>query len=136
MMGPNFGYFLSNFGQNLDNEIFIYLLILRNLMFILSFFIFSSFKFYVTLKLWFFSVLTVEYNTGEAEKCTALQFLNAEQTTDKLGPYLFSQCQEINCRSLLPCMDTPLVKQSYEAKVGLKNLKNFGCSLFCSLFDI
>ncbi len=30
---------------------------------------------------------------------------------------MFSECREINARSILPCMDTPAVKQTYSANV-------------------
>uniref|UniRef100_A0A1I8ERW6 Leukotriene A-4 hydrolase n=1 Tax=Wuchereria bancrofti TaxID=6293 RepID=A0A1I8ERW6_WUCBA len=63
--------------------------------------------------------LTIIYNTGE--KCSALQFLKAEQTVTKAKPYLFSQCQAIYARSIVPCMDTPSVKQSYDAVVAVPN---------------
>ncbi|KAL3998959.1 Peptidase M1 family protein [Acanthocheilonema viteae] len=61
--------------------------------------------------------LTIIYNTGE--RCSALQFLKAEQTVTKKKPYLFSQCQHIHARSIVPCMDTPSVKQSYDAVVAV-----------------
>ncbi|EFO24658.2 leukotriene A4 hydrolase [Loa loa] len=61
--------------------------------------------------------LSVIYNTGE--KCSALQFLKAEQTVTKAKPYLFSQCQPIHARSIVPCMDTPSVKQTYDAMVAV-----------------
>lgn len=64
-----------------------------------------------------FSNLVITYNTGET--CTALQFLKTEQTAAKEKPYLFSQCQHIHARSIVPCMDTPSVKQSYDAVVRL-----------------
>ncbi|EFP10186.1 hypothetical protein CRE_24300 [Caenorhabditis remanei] len=60
-------------------------------------------------------VLTVKYESSN--NAAALQFLTAEQTTDKVAPYLFSQCQAINARSIVPCMDTPSVKSTYEAEV-------------------
>ncbi|CAB3406460.1 unnamed protein product [Caenorhabditis bovis] len=59
--------------------------------------------------------VTINYETGK--NAAALQFLTKEQTTDKKAPYLFSQCQAINARSIVPCMDTPSVKSTYEAKV-------------------
>uniref|UniRef100_A0A158Q6S5 Leuk-A4-hydro_C domain-containing protein n=1 Tax=Elaeophora elaphi TaxID=1147741 RepID=A0A158Q6S5_9BILA len=61
--------------------------------------------------------LVITYNTGE--KCSALQFLKTEQTVAKKKPYLFSQCQHIHARSIVPCMDTPSVKQSYDAVVAV-----------------
>ncbi|VDK76038.1 unnamed protein product, partial [Onchocerca ochengi] len=61
--------------------------------------------------------LSISYKTGE--KCSALQFLKAEQTVTKKKPYLFSQCQSIHARSIVPCMDTPAVKQTYNAVVAV-----------------
>ncbi|KAM3720883.1 Aminopeptidase ltah-1.1 [Dirofilaria immitis] len=63
--------------------------------------------------------LTIIYNTGG--KCSALQFLKSEQTVTKKKPYLFSQCQSIHARSIVPCMDTPSVKQTYHAVVSVPN---------------
>ncbi|KAJ2161352.1 Leucyl aminopeptidase yscIV [Coemansia sp. RSA 552] len=47
----------------------------------------------------------------------AIQFLTPEQTLGKTHPYLFTQCEEIHARSLLPCQDSPSVKISYSATV-------------------
>ncbi|VDN04017.1 unnamed protein product [Thelazia callipaeda] len=59
--------------------------------------------------------LVIFYQTGA--NCTALQFLEPVQTHAKLKPYLFSQCQTVHARSIVPCMDTPSVKQTYDAMV-------------------
>lgn len=57
--------------------------------------------------------LAVKLEFETTKECTALQFLPANATDGKTGPYLFSQCQAIHARSLFPCFDTPAVKCPY-----------------------
>jgi leukotriene-A4 hydrolase len=67
--------------------------------------------------------LTVGATVGvEVWWCTgpgasALQFLTPEQTAGGKKPYLFTQCQAIHARSLLPCQDAPAAKATYSAAV-------------------
>lgn len=57
----------------------------------------------------------IEYSTSPSS--SAIQWLSKEQTQDKVYPYMFTQCQAIHARSLVPCMDTPAVKATYTAKI-------------------
>ncbi|KAJ9476995.1 Leucine aminopeptidase 2 [Pseudozyma hubeiensis] len=57
----------------------------------------------------------IEYTT--TERCTALGWLTREQTAGKTNPFLYSQCQAIHCRSLVPCIDSPSHKITYTATV-------------------
>ncbi|CAE7351135.1 ltah-1.1 [Symbiodinium sp. KB8] len=58
---------------------------------------------------------SVTYRT--TSQSSAVQFLKAEQTADKEAPFLFTQCQAIHARSLLPCQDTPGVKCTFTSSV-------------------
>jgi leukotriene-A4 hydrolase len=57
----------------------------------------------------------VRYQT--TQQSTAVQWLPPAQTAGKKYPYLFTQCQAIHARALLPCQDRPGVKATYSAQV-------------------
>jgi len=53
-------------------------------------------------------IILINYDT--TDEGSAVQFLDKEQTTGKQYPYMFTQCESILCRELLPIQDTPAVK--------------------------
>ncbi|KAG9326732.1 hypothetical protein KVV02_008622 [Mortierella alpina] len=59
--------------------------------------------------------ITVGYAT--TKECTACQWLEPSQTVGKKHPYLFTQCQAIHARSLVPCQDSPSIKLTYSANI-------------------
>ncbi|KAJ7293982.1 peptidase family M1-domain-containing protein [Mycena rebaudengoi] len=61
--------------------------------------------------------IDVKISYSTTKDCTALQWLDKEQTQGKCFPYLFSQCQPIHARALAPLQDTPSVKIKYTASV-------------------
>jgi aminopeptidase N len=57
----------------------------------------------------------VRYRTSPG--ASALQWLSPEMTAGAAQPYLFSQCQAIHARSVVPCQDTPSFRQTYTASL-------------------
>lgn len=61
--------------------------------------------------------IRISYRT--APNASALQWLDPEQTLGKKQPYLFTQCQAIHARSVLPCQDTPSIRQTFTASIDV-----------------
>ncbi|MCX5746378.1 MAG: M1 family metallopeptidase [Proteobacteria bacterium] len=57
--------------------------------------------------------ITIRYHTSP--EASALQWLTPAQTRGGVQPYLFSQCQAIHTRSLVPVQDTPRLRVRYTA---------------------
>ena len=59
----------------------------------------------------------VRYRTGP--DASALQWLEPEQTAGGKVPFLYSQCQAIHARSVVPLQDTPRLRITYEAELDV-----------------
>jgi leukotriene-A4 hydrolase len=60
---------------------------------------------------------TVRFQYYITAAASAVQWLPASATKGGKHPYVFTQCQAIHARSLMPCMDSPAVKTPYLAVV-------------------
>ena len=61
--------------------------------------------------------IAITYKTSP--KASAAQWLPPSQTLGKKDPYMFTQCQAIHARSLIPCQDSPGCKFSYSAEMTI-----------------
>jgi aminopeptidase N len=63
------------------------------------------------------SAVRIRYRT--ASSASALQWLEPAQTFGKSQPFLFSQCQAIHARSIVPIQDTPRIRIRYRAELTI-----------------
>jgi len=59
----------------------------------------------------------VRIRSTASRDATALQWLEPAQTAGKKRPFLYSQCQPIHARSLVPLQDTPGIRVTYRARL-------------------
>jgi leukotriene-A4 hydrolase len=62
-------------------------------------------------------VVSIKVSYSTSKDCTALCWLGKEQTESGTLPFVYSQCQAIHCRTMLPCQDTPAARATYSAAV-------------------
>lgn len=70
--------------------------------------------------------VVVFYKT--TKQSTAIQWLPPSQTLGKKYPYMFTQCQAIHCRAMVPCQDTPGNKITYDVTVTTPSWATCLCS--------
>ena len=59
--------------------------------------------------------LTISYAT--TNNTLSLNWLDKVQTEGKAFPYVYTHCEAIDCRTLIPLQDTPSVKSTYSAVI-------------------
>ncbi|KAF7519061.1 hypothetical protein G7054_g13236 [Neopestalotiopsis clavispora] len=61
--------------------------------------------------------VTLDIEVATTADCSGLQWMTPAQTGNKKHPYVYSQCQAILARSILPCQDTPDVKSTFSFNI-------------------
>jgi leukotriene-A4 hydrolase len=61
---------------------------------------------------------SVIVNYSTSPQSSACQWLPPAQTAGKRYPFLFTQCQAIHARSLLPCQDCPKAKCTWSCEIS------------------
>lgn len=64
--------------------------------------------------------ITIDIEYATSPNASAIQWLSPDQTAGKKHPFLFTQCQAIHARSLVPCVDSPAAKCTYSAHVTVE----------------
>jgi len=64
-------------------------------------------------------IFSVRIYYSTTSKSSGIQWLESHQTAGKKHPFLFTQCEAILARTLVPCQDTPSVKAPYQIKVSV-----------------
>ena len=60
---------------------------------------------------------SVQFNYATDPEASAIQWLEPSATKGGLNPFVFTQCQAIHARSLLPCFDSPGAKSTFVAVI-------------------
>ncbi len=63
------------------------------------------------------TAVRIAYRTSP--EASALQWLSPAQTAGRRHPFLFSQCQAIHARSVVPLQDTPRVRIRFQAELNV-----------------
>lgn len=67
------------------------------------------------------NTINIKIGFSANEKSAAIKFLDKSQTRNKKYPFMFTQCEAILCRTLLPCQDSPSAKVSMDVKVKVES---------------
>lgn len=63
-------------------------------------------------------ILTIQFTSTEDSE--AIQWLEPRQTLSKKYPFMFTQCEAILARTLIPCQDSPSAKVTVEANLTVE----------------
>ena len=63
----------------------------------------------------------IDFQNNTEPGNAAISWLTPNQTAGKVLPYIYSQCEDVACRSIAPMQDTPAIKITYTSKVTVLN---------------
>eukprot|EP01120_Amphizonella_sp_Union-15-10_P007859 TRINITY_DN270_c0_g1_i1.p1 TRINITY_DN270_c0_g1~~TRINITY_DN270_c0_g1_i1.p1 ORF type:complete len:617 (-),score=117.27 TRINITY_DN270_c0_g1_i1:104-1954(-) len=74
------------------------------------------------------STIKIQIHYSTTPDSGGIQWFEPQQTDGKKHPYVYTQCEAILARTLLPCQDTPSVKSPYSIKVTVPSPLVAACS--------
>ena len=65
--------------------------------------------------------ITIKISYKASHEATAVNWVPVEQTFDKKYKFMYTQCEAIQCRSIVPIQDSPAIKSTFMASLTISS---------------
>ena len=86
---------------------------------------------YLDTKYGYGKELNISIVYSAAKTATAVNWVSPSQTFGKEHPFMYTQCEAIECRSIIPIQDSPSVKSTFDVRLSInKTYKAIASAVF------